>query len=260
MLENFSFSYSSANTYESCPQQFKLLYLDRVPRVNNFYSDFGSFVHLVAEKYFKGELEIWDMLSYYEDNYYEQVKTSPPSFLENSTSTYYESGRLFFENFNFDRNEYEIIITEGFLKGTEQGINFVIKPDLIFRNKSTEDVVILDFKTSEIIKKNKKTGKETTDKEKLNGYKKQMNLYIYFIHSLTGLPINKCKLWFVRSNTTYEWDYDQYEGIETLEWFISTAKKAQQETEWIANNSNQFMCNVLCSARESCKFRLIEKK
>ena len=99
-LTNFTFSFSSVSTFKTCPWSFKLGYIDKVERQQNFFSNFGSFCHLILEKYFSNKLDIWELLDYYEKHYYEEVKELPPSFLSQLAVSYYDAGRKFFEEFD----------------------------------------------------------------------------------------------------------------------------------------------------------------
>jgi len=249
-LMQLNFSNSSVNTFDTCAYQFFLTYINKVPKVGNFFSDYGSFIHSVIEKYLNGELEIWDMLDYYQKNFSENIKNSPPVFMRTAWNDYYDAGSNFFENFDFDKSEFESIHLEDFVKGTDRGINITIKPDLVLKDKTTGELTILDFKTSEITNK-----KGVVDKKKLQGYQDQLNLYVYFLFQFKNLEIKHCKLWFIRSNTFFDWDFEQYLVQDTLDKFVNSAKMIQQADEFPFNNSNSFMCNQLCGVRNDCEYR-----
>lgn len=251
-FEGFNFSYSSISTYIQCPYAFKLSYIDKSERVNNFFSEFGSFIHDILERYFSKKADIFELLDIYEKEYYNKVITKLPPFLSKLTKSYYDAGYKFFEEFDFDREEYEILETEEYVKGIDNNIGIVIKPDIIFKKLNDDSIIIMDFKTSEIIGKN---GQLYQDK--LDGYKKQLNIYIYYLWQFKNLEIKRGRLWFIRSNSVYEWDYDPYSGIDDITWFIDTAKNILEEEKWEAK-PEKFFCNVLCSVRESCEFRAKE--
>ena len=61
ILGNLKFSYSSANTFNTCAYAFKLTYIDAVERENNFFGVYGSFMHLILEKYFNKELDFLNL-------------------------------------------------------------------------------------------------------------------------------------------------------------------------------------------------------
>ena len=53
-----TWSYSSVNSFATCPHMFKLTYIDSVNRKNNFFSEYGLFSHKILENYFKDKLDI----------------------------------------------------------------------------------------------------------------------------------------------------------------------------------------------------------
>lgn len=69
ILDNMVWSFSSVNSYCTCPYAFKLSYIDKKEKVNNAFAEFGSFVHSLLEKYFKGEIEFFELSQMYESEY-----------------------------------------------------------------------------------------------------------------------------------------------------------------------------------------------
>ena len=248
-LTNFTFSFSSVSTFKTCPWSFKLGYIDKVERQQNFFSNFGSFCHLILEKYFSNKLDIWELLDYYEKHYYEEVKELPPSFLSQLAVSYYDAGRKFFEEFDFDRTEYEILDVEEYVKGKDRKIKIVIKPDVILKKKDEDEITLMDFKSSEIFSK---AGK--LDEKKLSGYKKQINIYAYYLFLFKNIEISQAKLWFVRSNTFYSWKIDSTDVFDDVEWFVNAAKEIKKEEKWEAK-PEKFFCNVLCSSKMACEYK-----
>jgi hypothetical protein len=248
-LQTFCFSNSSINSFENCAYGFKLNYLLKRKQVGNFFSDFGSFCHDVLFKYFNDELEIYELLDYYKNNYDKHVVTQPPSFMQNATLSYYNAGENFFKNFDFDKNKYEVLIKEEYAKGYDRDIYLVIKPDLVLRNKETGEVVLWDYKTSEI-KKGKKI-----DEEKLNGYKNQLMLYVNYLYQFKNIEVKNCRLWFIRSNTYYDFEYNAFDALDITENFINKAKEIKETKKFPYNNTDYFQCNVICSCRNWCKYR-----
>jgi len=61
ILDGMRWSFSSVNTYNTCPQAFRLGYLDALPKVNNAFSDWGTFMHSLMESYFRGKLEFFEL-------------------------------------------------------------------------------------------------------------------------------------------------------------------------------------------------------
>jgi len=98
ILDGMRFSYSSVNSYVTCPGCFKLSYIDVEDRIGNAFSDFGNLVHSTLEKYFKGELQIDQLAEYYEDNYEISIINPFPPYPQGMSENYYNAGLEFFEN------------------------------------------------------------------------------------------------------------------------------------------------------------------
>ena len=248
ILNNLKFSYSSANTFLTCALSFKNSYITIEDRMGNAFSDFGSFCHKILEKYLKGELEIWDLEDYYRNHYRENMKSSFPVYPSNMAEKYFQDGLTFFENFEFDKSEWDILGIEEKLETAFKDIKLVIVPDLVVKNKKSDIVYLYDYKTSNMIKNGK------VDKTKLEDYKKQMYLYVYFLWYIKQIEVSKIRIIAIRNNQTIEFDYDPVAGNEVLEWFMNTIEKIKMETEWKGNTKNKYFCIELCSSRFSCPF------
>jgi CRISPR/Cas system-associated exonuclease Cas4 (RecB family) len=229
---------------------FFLTYINREERLSGWFSEYGSFCHHIMEEFFAGKLETWDLRQYYEDHYQEFVVTPPPPFPATMAQNYYDAGLDFFDNFEFDRENYEVISIEDSLFTKYKEINLIVKPDLVLRNKKTNNLVLLDYKTAKF-----KEGK--AGQEKLDGYAKQLRIYSYFLWLERGLEINKIFLWFIRDNKFGEVEIDQFEVQKCLDWIEETVMRIKTEEEWKPNldKKNEYFCYNLCSVRNACKYR-----
>jgi hypothetical protein len=160
---------------------------------------------------------------------------------------YFDDGLKFFEEFEFDIENYDILMIEDNIKYNHKGIDLIVKPDAVLKNKNTGKISLIDFKTSKL-KGNK------YDDAKINEYKNQMYLYVYFIFQATGIVIDDIKIWFIRNNIFKDIPVDNFEMQNSVEWFENTVDKIKKEKDWVGNNTpkNQFFCTQLCSQRQSC--------
>ena len=250
ILDEMRFSYSSVTNFITCPHQFFLTYIQCENRGKNWYSDFGLLMHETLEKYFKDELDIMELSKYYQDNYSKVVTSEPPPFPKGIADRYYEDGIVFFDNFDFDKDNYEILNIEDKVETTYNNINLVLKPDLVLKEKKTGDVILYDYKTSNPIKSGK------WDKKKLEEYHRQMYLYAYFINHTTDIKINKIKLWFVRINKFDEFDYVEKDAEDVVDWLFFKVLDIQFAEEFPPCDieKNKFFCSQLCSMRSFCKY------
>jgi len=251
VIDNLTFSYSSVTSFITCPYMFKLTYIDSKTRSNNWYAEFGSFMHLILEKFFKNELDIMELSEFYKDNYTKNVLANPPLYPAGISERYYNDGLKFFDEFDFDKSIYDILFIEDKVDAVLNGSKLVIKPDIILREKSSGNTILMDYKTSNPYKNNK------IDSKKIEDYKKQMYLYAYFINHTTQFKIDKIKLWFVRINEFVEFDYVEEEAGDVVNWFYNGIMNIQLEEDFPHADTvkNKFFCQNLCSVSEFCEFK-----
>ena len=245
ILKNRRWSFSSTSSYNMCPFGFRLTYIDEEERETNVFSDFGLLVHSTLEKYFLDELEIWDLVKYYVEHFDEFLKSVPPAFPANMVEIYYQAGLKYFENFDFDKSLYEVIAVEETIDSTYRGIDLVVKPDLILKEKSTGEYHLIDFKTAKL----KNTSKDK--KEQLNTYMNQFNLYAYFFEIEKKIHIDKIIIWFIRDGVEIVKNVEPIAIQNTLNWFEKSVNNAINEEEWSAI-SNGYFCQEICGNRFIC--------
>lgn len=251
ILEELRYSYSSLSSFNQCRYGFYLTYIEAKERSNNFFGQFGTFVHEIMEKFFKMELESFELLEYYKDNYKKNVFLSPPPYPPNMAQNYYKYGYNFFGNFSFERDDYEVLAIEGKYDDALEDIKIVVKPDLVLKNKKTGEAILLDYKTSNIFKQGKKI-----DEDKLNGYIKQTRMYSAFLQR-HGIKIDKIKIWFIRTDSFIEVECGDNEI--PFSWIKETVDSIKKEEEWHATPSKYF-CDNLCSVSKFCSFKNLDNK
>lgn len=256
IVDNIRFSYSSLTTYETCPYSFKLTYIDKCERMDNFYGQYGNLIHDTLYQYFAGNLDMFELSGYFKDNYTERVSAFPPPYPAGMDEKYRDGGIEFFDNFSFEKENYDILLNEEKIEfDFDDGVQFIGKPDLVLFNKNTGNFILVDYKTSAPFKIDKRNGKETVDQNKLDGYYKQMYIYTYILRNYKFTPIDKITLWFTRPDRkhTISWNEDDEEAA--VEWLHKMVHKIRTDEKFMYNNNNAYFCNQLCSVRESCEFR-----
>jgi hypothetical protein len=248
MFSQMIYSFSSVTSHGTCPLSFKYGYIDGEKGVGNFFADYGLFIHDIFQKYFKYELSEFDLSSYYSDNFDKEVTETPPPFPAGMLGKYKESGQVLFDNFEFDREDYELIVVEEKVTTSLNGIPVVVKPDIVLRNKKTGQVILLDFKTSNPYVKDR------IDKKKLAGYLRQMYLYAYVWNSCKEEKITDIYLWFVRIGKIEKFTYTAGDEKETLEWFNAQIKEILSDEEWKAIPDNTYFCGQICGFRKICPY------
>jgi hypothetical protein len=256
ILDGIRFSYSSLTTYETCHYSFKLTYLDKCERINNFYGQYGTLIHQTMYEYFANNLDAFELSSYFVDNYDKVVIAPAPPYPAGMEEKYKEAGLEFFNNFSFDKENNDIILNEEKLEFEfDEGVQFVAKPDLVLLNKPSENFILVDYKTSAPFKIDKRNNKETIDQKKMDGYYKQMYIYTYALRNYKFTPIDKITLWFTRPDRKHTITWNEQDEEDAINWLHKEVNKIRRDEKFIFNNNNTYFCNQLCSVRESCEFR-----
>ncbi len=252
ILQKMVFSNSSINTYLTCPYSFKLNYLEKKRGVGSIFSEYGIFCHSVLERYFKGQLDIFDLSSYYEENYYKEITQPFPGFMQNSAETYYQDGLSFFETFSFNKEKYEIKITEDKINRKEKDFSWVVKPDLVLFDRQNKKYILYDYKTEKL------TGNKKQDEEKIERHKNQFYLYAYSLLLERKITIEEIIILYIRNKKEVSIPISRDNLLETFEWFSDVIAKIRLEKDWQPNLSkeNKFFCDNICSFRKDiCEYR-----
>lgn len=163
-------SYSQFSTFQKCPQQWKLVNVDKIKlREASIHTIFGDSMHTVIQHYLKvlftetvkksNELDFGKMLSEeMKQNYTKEVEKQQKHFLSKEELTEFYVDGLEILNFlrkkrtrYFDKKHEELIGIEVPLAiNTNNDSNIYLKGylDVIFRDKTDGKIRILDLKTS----------------------------------------------------------------------------------------------------------------
>ena len=172
IISDFTWSYSRIKQFEMCPYGFLLRYIKMVPRKNLFFSDYGTFIHKIIEKYLRGELDRKSLYSYYLANFRQSVTGRAPN--RDIFKTYFEQGLRYMADINFPYPHPAAV---------EERVDFSIE-DKAFTGiidcvaVDNGGVIILDNK-SRVLKPRSSKSRPTKSDIELDSYLRQ--LYIYSI-------------------------------------------------------------------------------
>lgn len=65
VIRDMTWSYSRIKSFEDCPYRWYLKYIRKLKGKEMFFSNYGSFVHKLLERYYKGELTQKQLCSIY---------------------------------------------------------------------------------------------------------------------------------------------------------------------------------------------------
>ena len=143
------------------------------------------------------------------------------------------------------------------LKFEIAGLEMVGRPDLILKEKDTQETILFDYKTAKPFRYNKKKETYTQDKPKMDGYFRQMYLYCYALKQSKDIQIDKITLWFTRVNQEVSRNWNEAEEQQAVDWAKDVIERIKVEREFAYDNSNSYFCNFLCGVREDCQYREI---
>lgn len=242
------YSYSKIRSFYCCPYYFFKNYFDKpedfVPEGHGT-SDFGNYVHMILEKYAKGELAEYELYQYYVDNYGKYVRSSfvtqiTDDFSKDLWYVYYEGGKKYFAEFT-GFGDLEILESEyEFYEEIENSFILHGKVDLICRDKEGK-LVIIDHKSKSRFK-NKAEKKE---------YSKQLYLYSHAVHSKYKEFPSTIGFNMFRTNQSIKFKFDYQEYNQTMDWLVRSVNEIENCVEFPAYPGT-FYCNNFCTFRAIC--------
>lgn len=257
IIDQFTYSFSKLNSYYHCGHEFYRRYIECEKSETSFFAEFGSYVHSILEKFYKGTLSIFELSSYYEEHFDENITLSaPPNKFVDLRQSYYQKGLDFFDNLpDFDFDKYEIL-------GVEKEIHFTIldKPfigfiDLLLCEKKTGNIIMQDHKSASI--KFLKDGTPSKkDVDHVLEFKRQQYLYSKAIKEEYGIFPYILQWNLFKDQFLYKIDFNENDYNDSIKWAEDTVKLIINECMWLPDNSNSFYCNFLCGYRNAaCDYK-----
>ena len=259
IVDQMLWSFSRITSFEQCPYEWKLKYIDAEKGENSFFGQFGSFIHKILELYEKGELSLFDISIYYEEHFGEEVSIPPPpnQFVDIGES-YYNKGLAYLDNIDLVLEDYDIL-------GIEKEVRFKVGPhdmigyiDLLLRHKTSDEIIILDHKSATL--KFKKDGNlSKTSIPQFQEFKKQ--LYLYSIPVITEyghVDRLKWNLFKDRRDISVPWIEQEY--IETKEWAEKTINEILSVTEYPARPDDYYCWNLCTQRHNGCPYKPLSKR
>lgn len=248
-------SYSRLTAYIQCPYNFFLRYVECNKGDGNFFAQFGSFVHKILEMYEKGELSLFDLSSYYEENFYKAVTCdAPTNKYVDIKQSYYEKGLDYLENMDLSLEKYEVLGIEKEVKFKIGKYDMIGYIDLLLRHKNTGEITVLDHKSGSL--KINSSGKISKSEEKHFGsFKRQLYLYSIAVKEEYGVFPTYLKWNLFKDRNEYSVIFDEKEFEEAKQWALNIIHTIENDTKWLPNPSDYF-CRNLCDMRNcACEYK-----
>lgn len=252
LIELMIWSFSRLNAFYNCPYEWKRKYLDGEKGEDSFYSEFGSLIHHVWEKYAKGKVARDELVSYYDSKWGKYIKHDLMNGDEidfEKEQGYYDTGVNHLENQLPDLSRFEILGVEKKVSFEVNGYEMVGYIDLLLKDKETGEITIWDHKSSAM--KFKKNGEPyKADAQHWKDFQRQLYLYSIPVLEEYGrvdyLSWNLFRQGYVK---TIPWNKEDFEEAKT--WALNTIAAIEQEENW-EPKEDFFYCRNLCGYRDSC--------
>ena len=253
-LDKMVWSFSRVNSFKQCSYQWYLHYIEEHEGMPNAFAQFGTICHQTIEKYLKGELDMFTVSQYYQDNYPEIVTCDfPANKYVDLGEKAYNAGLDYFNNINFDFDRYEIL-------GVEKELNFKVGKypfkgyaDAVFRDRETNEIILCDQKTASF--KYLKNGEiSSTNGDHFLAFLRQEYLYcIPLIEEYVKVDYLSWNM--IRDKRIIKEPFNEAEFIEAKEWAKFIIEKIENEVLWLPNKEKSYYCNTLCDIRGCCLYR-----
>lgn len=247
IISQMRWSFSRLNSFDTgCRYEWYKHYIECEPAKQGFFGAYGGFCHKCLEKYAKGELSLFDISQYYEDNFTAEIPYDAPSnkYVDIKQS-YYDKGLEYFDNIDLPIDKYEVVGVEKQVEFNIDKYPFIGFIDLLLRDPVDGKYILCDHKSSTI--KKLKSGKiSKSDQSHFLAFKRQQYLYSKAIMEEFGDGCVKELWWNMFKDQDWikiPFDRDEYQEAQT--WALDTIHRIERETEWMPNPES-FYCWNLC--------------
>lgn len=242
--EKFDWSFSKLSTFETCPRAFQLQYLQDppLPKQQNAWAEYGILCHAILEEFAKGELPVNQLTAEYKERYPDVVVHNFPPYPKGYAEKAFQQGIDYFESFSGFGDQYEVVSTEEYFHLNIGPYSFVGISDLVLRDKSTGELVVVDHKTKS----------ESSMKNEIDLYKKQLYIYAEHVKNKYGQYPSQIQFNMIKSNQPIVEKFSAEKHEETLQWVEDTIDYIFFEQDWIAK-PNQYYCRYICPVFQHCE-------
>lgn len=244
-IEDMVWSYSRIESFEDCQYRFFLKYISRCKGVEKFYASYGSWMHKLIERFYRGELSKDEMLTEFLTGFSENVKGIRPQ--ESTVLKYIQCGVEYLKG--FQPFKYSMVGVEKRVDFDIDGLRFIGYIDYLGQDDDG-NLVIIDNKSRDMKPRSKRAKPTVKDKE-LDSMLRQLYIYSAAIKQEFGkFPKLLCFNCF-RTGVFIEEPFRKEAYDEAIEW----AKRQIEEiktTEDFYPNRDFFSCYYICGVSDDC--------
>lgn len=237
-----TYSFSKLAAYDQCPRMWELTYILKAPKLKGAFSEYGTLMHSVLERYERGELPLSALADTFDWEWDETFKgiQFPPNKYVDLAESYKNQGMTFLQNFKGIPDDTKIL-------GVEQHFeipigDFVLQGfiDLIYERDGK--LVILDWKTAKAYSKSELAHKQ-----------RQPYLYALYPKAVYDRWPDEIHFGHIRDDKRVVIPFDSDAQTEAVNW--ANDRVATLRSTWdFPCKPSEFFCRNICSVRGSCKY------
>jgi hypothetical protein len=257
ILDDMIWSFSRVETFERCPLCFYFQYIKRFPGIEGCFGQYGTLTHSCLEKYALGELEEYELLSEYKNNFNTVVyEDFPPNAYVDLKENYYKQGYDYFESFS-GYDDREILGVEEKYDFKIEDYNFTGVVDL----ECPEEIIDIKTKGKQHLKRLTKRHKKEEYVQMLDGrYIHSDNFKQLYIYSIPykekyGEYPKLLSLSMARMNDWYTVEFNKDDFNNAKQWVteqIGNIYNAKGFNK--GDDTTKFWCDFICGQRINCKY------
>ena len=238
-VDNMKWSFSRINSFEhGCQFCWFQNYIIKERGGGNAFSDYGSLMHEILEKYFKGELMAWELEDVFDKGFIDNVGSFPPNKFVDLRVSYYNQGIKYLQEFD-GLPDYEMLEIEPAISVDIDGYEFIGFIDLLARNKNNGKLVVIDHKSKA----------EFKTKEELREYGHQLYLYAIWVHKKYGEYPSLLKFNMFRKQTEKTIIFKEKDLEASRQWMLDSIQRIRN-CEIFSVTSDDFFGTQLCNNRD----------
>lgn len=244
IIEDMTWSFSRVETFESCPYRWFLKYIKKYEDEDQFFATYGSFMHKLIERFYRGELSEDQMLSTFLSGFKKEIRGCRPQ--TSVVEKYINDGVGYLKSFT--RFPFKMIDVEREVKFKINGFPFIGYIDFI--GESDKGIVIVDNKSRDLKPRSNRSKPTVKDKE-LDTMLRQLYIYSEAIKCEFGvLPSTLCFNCF-RSSTLIQEPFNNDAFEEAKRWAVERIYEIENAEEF-DKNENYFSCKYICGVNRYC--------
>ena len=245
LIQDFTWSYSRIEAFYSCKWKFFLRYIRGLQEEDTFFASYGSFMHRIIERFYKGDIAQDEMVIEFLTRYGKFVKGQKPANV--SGSVYIQKGIEYLRSFK--PFPFDMVAVEKRLNFLLDGIPFTGIIDYL--GEKDGELYIVDNKSRDLKPRSGRKTPTTKDRE-LDDMLRQLYIYAVAIEQEYGkLPSALCFNCFKNDQFIIEpFNSQKYE--EAKRWAVDSIHFIEDNMEWDTDEPDYFKCNYLCGLHNQC--------